>query len=898
MLLSGLFVLVFSMAAQAQVSPKQKQQNKQDSLAARTLNNSDTAKMVVNDSLVSKDTTNSTKTTKKIGDIKTTVKYNASDSMVFDVKQKCFFLYKKGKVDYGDISLTADRVKVNWATSVMNSEGVADTAGKMQGLPLFIQGSDKYVARKIKYNFKSKKGLVTGIVTQQGEGYLHGENVKRNADNSFYVDSARYTTCNLEHPHFYIRSRQIKMMPGEKIITGPFNLYIADIPTPLGFLFGLFPVTNKQSAGIVIPSYGETQDRGFFLRDAGFYIPVKDYAGIKLLGTIYSKGSYGARLNVVYKRRYKYSGLLNYDYVRYLDGEDGLQVANPQYNITWTHTPETKRAGRFSATVNINSTQYQQRNSYNATNLVTTQYRSSIQYSYMPTNKPFNISAQASYNQNTSTKAGTLNLPNMSFSLNQINPFLPKNRPPSNALHKLNFRYTFNLNNTITNSPVSQAGISGAKLSDRYVAQPQLDFVPSNFGTFFKNADLGARHDLPFNTNFSLFKYFKLNPEIRYSEYWYGRQYTYTKVDDSTINIDTIRKFNRAYNIQGSIAATTQFYGTFFIRRGKIEAIRHTVIPSVSYTYSPDMRAESFGMFEHVNLKGKELILQKYPNSSIGAPSVAGRTSLISFGVNNTFEMKVKARADTGKSLSSTKKAKFEKVPLLRGLSITSSYNLVADSFKLAPFSIGAQTIVGNKFTFQITSVLDPYTYRKIDKEDGNYVVRRYDAYTWNTQRSLGRISNFTFTTNTSFNPKQGVTARKPLPQNPLQNQQLYGTPFAPLNQQYYVDFSIPWSLNVGYAFGWSRPAYGAANVSSSATFSGDVTVTKNWKISYNSSYDFKAKAFSATSLNITRDLHCWQMTMNTVPFGPFKSYNFTIAVKASMLSDLKLNRQRNYRDR
>jgi len=850
------------------------------------------------DSITIADTIKVNKSDSKKGDITTTVKYSAADSMVFDVKQKCFLLYRKGKVDYGDISLKADRVKVNWATSLMYSEGAPDTSGKIQGQPLFVQGTDKYVAKKIKYNFKSKKGIVSGIVTQQGEGYLHGENVKRNPDNSFYVDSARYTTCNLEHPHFYIRSRKIKMIPGEKLISGPFNLYIADIPTPLGFIFGLFPVTNKQSAGLIIPAYGETQDLGFFLRGGGFYLPIKDYAGIKILGTIYSKGSYGVNLNNVYKKRYAYSGTMNFDYIRYLRGEEGLQTVNPAYNISWTHTPETKRASRFSASVNINSSEYQQRTSFNVANLVQTSYKSSIQYSYNPTDKPFSVAAQASYDQNTSTKQGNLNLPNVSFSLNQMNPFQPKSRPPKNALDKLNVRYTFNFNNTITNAPTTEARVAGAYLADKYVKQPQLDFVPNNFGTFFQNADLGARHDIPVTTTFNIFKYFNINPNINYSEFWYGRKYSYSKVNDSTLNIDTVRSFNRAFNISGGASANTRIYGTIFIKRGRLKAIRHTILPNISYSYTPDLRGASFGMFERINVNNRDLILQKFPTSGIGGPSAGGRSSIIGFGINNIFEMKLKAKADTGKSTGETKKTKYEKKPLLNALNISSSYNLAADSFKLGNFNLSAQTIIANKFNFQFGAVLDPYTYKKLQRENGTEYVRRYDKYSWQTNGNLGRISSFNFTTATSFNPKQGVTSRKAIPQNPLTNQQLYGSPFAPLNQQFYADFSVPWSLNFSYNFNWSRAAYGAASVTNSVTFSGDISLTQNWKITYGSGYDLKSKVFTPTTMTISRDLHCWQMNIYMVPFGQYRQYNFTIAAKASMLSDLKLNRQRNYRDR
>lgn len=835
----------------------------------------------------------------KVGDIKSTVKYQAEDSMVFDVKNKCFYLYDKGKVNYSDINLDADRVQVNWATSIMYAEGAPDTTGKVKGTPLFVQGADKYQAQTIKYNFKSKKAIVSGIITQQGEGYLHGEHVKRNPDNTFYVDSAKYTTCNLDHPHFYIKSRKIKMIPGEKLISGPFNLYIADIPTPLGFLFGLFPVTNKQSAGIIIPSYGETRDRGFFLRDFGFYIPIKEYAGLKTTATIYSKGSFGFRNQTTYRKRYGFSGNLNLEFLRFLDGEDGLQRINDQFNFSWNHAPETKKPGKLTASVNVNSGQYQQRVSFNPAQIVSTSYNSTVTYSYTPQSKPYNFSVGTTYRQNIATGVGDLNLPSGTFSLNQFNPFQPKNAPPSNAFHKILASYTVEVQGAMSNAVPNAPSLQGnPRLADAYIRPNQLTFTPSNFPVFFRNMDLGARHSIPVSTTFNLLKYVNVSPNLSYTEFWYGKRYSYQRVNDSTVNVDTTRGFARAFNVSMGASANTRIFGTFFIRKGKLEAIRHTINPSIGYSFSPDLRDPGLGMFQAVNVRGRDQLYPRFPTSRIGGPSPSGRVSFLNFDLNNIVEAKIKQKAaDTSENADpSARKTTYVKKPLLNSLRASASYNLQADSLKLSNIALSAQTIV-NKFNFQINAVLDPYLTLPY-QVDGRRVERRVNTYALSEGR-IGRITSWDFTTSTSFNPKTGVSPRKQKPQDPIVNQMLYGSPFAPIDQQFYADFSVPWSLSLAFNYRWSRPTpLAGASVSSIVTFSGDISVTPKWKVSYTSGYDLRLKNFATTTLNITRDLHCWQMTMFVMPFGTFRQYNFTISAKASTLSDLKLQRQRNYRDR
>ncbi len=837
---------------------------------------------------------------KQVGDLKTTVKYVAEDSMVFDVKNKTFYLYKKSKVNYDDISLAADRIKVNWETSIMYSNGVKDSTGKNQGLPLFVQNSDKYVAETIKYNFKTKKGIVSGIVTQQGEGYLHGDSVKRNPDNTLYVSKARYTTCNLEHPHFHIQATKIKMIPNDKLVAGPFNLHINNIPTPLAFPFGFFPTPQKQSAGIIIPTYGEAQELGFFLRDGGYYIPIGDYAGVQLLGSIYTKGSYGLGMRSQYRKRYAYEGSNNIQYYRYLRGDEGLQTKSDEYTINWSHNPQSKGPGRFSMGININSAQAQTRFSTNNNNRISTAFNSTIKYSRNPVGKPFYYSADLTYSQNTSTGTATLTLPQFNFAVNRQQPFKPKNGgTPKTALHKLGVTYSLSANNRINNAPRTAAPfIAGVPFfEDRFIAERNpIAINPANFGVLMRRADIAAEHTLPITTTFSALKYLAITPNFTYSEGWMTRGYNYRQVNDSTLNVDTVNRFTRAFRASGSLTATTRIFGTFFVKRGRLEAIRHTIVPSFGFSFTPDLTSNALGMYDEFVLKGKRVKVPTFNTNAYSGPTNR-RVGSINFGISNQIEAKLKSKDTTAAKPGEKRKPKFEKKSLLNNLAIGGSYDIYADSNKLSNIGINANTTLFGKLSVVINGTLDPYQYVTTSNAEGRVVTsRRVKNFAYNTGGGLGNITFASLALSTTLDPK-GLSNR-PVAANSLTNAPGSEQAFIRNDIYRYVDFDIPWTLSTSYNLSYSKTPFLPGRTVQAITAAGDVSLTKKWKIGYNTGYDIVAKTQTITTLDIYRDLHCWQMRLNVTPFGQFRSFNFTINAKASMLQDLKLQRQRSIIDR
>ena len=846
---------------------------------------------------------------KKKGDIKTSVKYSCADSMRFDADRRTFFLYKDSKIDYGDISLKADKIDVNWVTNVVNSSGTPDTAGKMRGIPVFTQGKEKYVSQRIKYNFKTKKGLISDVVTQQGEGYLHGETVKKNPDNNMYVKNAQYTTCNLAHPHFYISAPKLKMVPGDRLISGPFNMVFGDVPTPLGFAFGVFPTPKKQTAGIIVPVYGEATDRGFYLRNGGYYFPVGDYASVKLLGDIYTKGSYGFNVLTNYKLRYKYTGNLNVRYSKQKVGQEGFENILENYWLEWSHTPQSYGSSKFQASVNMGSSGYNARNSYSTQNYLSSTFNSSVSYYKTFVGTPFTMSVAASQSQNVTTGVANYKLPDVSLNMNRLYPFKGKGGGKS-WYKQLSFSYSANASNTFTNDKRgATVAPGGARSYDAYNAAGDtvLGFSKQNFIEVLRRSKNGIRHSIPISTTVTAFRFFNISPSFTYTETWYMQRYKYTYMpNEYAVNVDTLNQFSRFYNYSASAGVTTRLYGTFFVRKGRLEAIRHTLIPSVSYGYTPDFSSKQFGFYQTLEtekLAGHSAkTVQVSPYQGIFGSPTQGRSSAMSFSLTNQLEAKVRAKDDTAKPKEGedAPKKKFEKKTLLDQLSIGSSYNFLADSFKLANISLAARTKLFNKFDINMGGVIDPYQHIHTpgNLENVTDPGRRINKYAWeNGNFSLGRLTQFNINFSTSFNPK-AAKKRNAQVQNALAAVPGNQMPFMNYNQAQYIDWNIPWNLSLQYNLGYSRPGLAAGTRTQSANFNGDVSLTPNWKIGASSSYDLERHGFGYTNMNIYRNIHCWEMRFNWIPFGQRQSYSLDIAVKASVLQDLKLSRRNSWYDR
>lgn len=853
--------------------------------------------LLVEDSLILRSDTLNAETEK--GDLEDQVTYTAEDSIIYNTEGSKVYLYHKAKVDYTNLSLTAEYIEIDLKRNIAFARGIPDSTGKLMGKPVFTQGADKYEANEMAYNFKSKRAKIQGIVTQQGEGYIHGESVKKTPENQMYIRDAQYTTCNLEHPHFHIQASKIKVIPGKKLITGPFNLHFMDLPTPFGFGFGIFPTPQSATSGLIVPTYGEAVDRGFFLRNGGYYWHVNDYVDARLLADIYSKGSYGFSILSNYKKRYAFGGNFDLRYAYRKAGDDDLSPVGEDFWLQWNHLPETRGTSSFSASVNLGTSTFNQRNSFSTQNYLSSTFSSNVSYAKTFKGTPFSMGLNARQQQNVVTKQVDIELPTFNLNMNRIYPF-KRGSSAKNAFEKINFAYSLQAQNSFSNARVGSVGsIAGAQLADGRNALNDsiLPFTWENRKALTDRMRNGVRHSIPVSTSFNLFKYFQVAPSINYDEFWYAQRLKYTWLSDiNRLDVDTIRQFSRAYSYNTSVSVQTRLYGIFFIRKAGIEAIRHILNPSFGFSYRPDFSNPRLGMSQDVQIDstGRTARLSPFANAVYGGAPSLGRNGSVSLSLSNTIEMKVRNKKDT------TGKNAFRKINLLDNLNVSSSYNLAADSFQLAPISLSARTTLFEKLNLNLNGILDPYAFKApVRNEQGNIIAaqRRLKSYSWNMGQGIGRLSTVNLAVSTNLNPK--AREKKNLPaKRKLSTQEERELDFINANPDLYVDFNIPWNLSLSYNLAYSKNGFDKAQITQAMTFNGDLNLTPKWKVGFNSGYDFVNKTLVYPNINIYRNLHCWEMRFNWIPTGNRGSYSIDINVKASVLQDLKLSRRRSWFDR
>ncbi len=839
---------------------------------------------------------NASDSVKKVakGDIETTINYKAKDSIIVltGAAGQIVKLYGAAKIVYGNIELEADEITIDYANHTMAATGTRDSLGRRVGFPVFKDGPQLYEMKDILYNFKTGRARITEVVTEQSEGYLHGETVFKNEKGELLSLRNSYTTCNLEHPHFRIRATKTKAIPNDKIVSGPFYMEFNDIPLPIGFLFGMFPAQRESKSGIIVPSYGEERLRGFNLRRGGYYFDINDYFKLALTGDIYSKGGHALYVQAPYIKRYQYTGNFNFSYSKNNVNQNiEDESERKDYSLAWTHTPQSKGPARFSASVNMATSTFNQNNNlnygYNNTmnsngiNNISRKLSSNISYSQRFPNTPFTMGMNISHNQDLITKQVDMQLPSLTVNMQNQYPFQRKDGVAT-KLDNFSIGYSMAASNRLTN-------YKGTKIVNGKSESDVVPFNANNFRSLFENGKKGIRHTVPLSYSFKALRFFTVSPSISYEEKWYFEKldwkYDIKNGAQTLVPADTIREFNRIANYSFSTGINTRIYGMYTFKKGNVKAIRHTINPSISFGYTPDF-TKNDNYFQKINQNGKIIYKARHEGFVYGA-SNTGKAGSIGFGVGNTVEMKVMNEKDTVA----------RKVSLLNNLSISSSYNLVADSFKLANFGLSANTnILNGLFSINLSANIDPYYYRKLKTENNLTYERRIDDYAWK-HGSLGRITNATLAINTNLNPKareneqasQKKIANSDLPEQ--EKQFLLNDPNA------YIDFEIPWSLRVNYSLNYSRSILTTTtvkrfSVTQTLQFSGDVSLSQAWKINFSSGYDIQNKAFTQTSISLTRDLHCWTASLNWVPFGYFTSYNFTIRVKASVLQDLKMERR------
>jgi hypothetical protein len=856
-------------------------------------------------------------------DLQNAVEYTAEDSTIMDVVLKQVHLYGNAEVNYGTINLKANYIRLNWVTNEVLAHGTYDsTSKKTIGEPIFQDGTETYNTKEIRYNFKSKKAIIRGIITQQGDGNVRGDRVKKDTEGNFYIQKSIYTTCNLTHPHYYINAPKIKMVNKKQVISGPFNLVIADVPLPLIIPFGFFPFPkNKESgtSGIIFPTYGqEPNGRGFYLRDGGYYFAISEYINAAVTGQIYSTGSWGLGVATTYSRRYQYSGnfALRFNKNRTSDevqNQIGAGGTN-DFSIVWSHAPKPRGNSTFSANVNVTSNNY---NSYQETNL--SRYTANVASSSVQYNRTMGQylrgAASLRVNQNfgqrvadsTARVGGKTNIStDFSFGVNQIAPFA-LNGGRSRWYDSFRLGMDFSGNYTITNS-LSAIDTSYTRLkfrvdnridSARNGVSQTLPFNISNLPEFAKDAQFTGRYSIPISLpNFKILRFINLTPSLSLSGQIYTKQYQYTFKGGNTVHIDTLNKVGNQYSYNFGAGINTRFYGTFFVRGKRLEAIRHTVIPTLSYNYTPDFTGDNYGFYQTVQINelGETQKLSRF--SGIGSGVSNGRaSSVISFSLNNSFEMKLKSKSDTAA-------AQFTKVSLLDNLSLGGSYNLLADSLKLSNITVNANARIGRSLNLNFNANLDPYAYIADPVYRNNRVGTRVNQFALTKGQGLANLQNLGFTLGTSFSPKKSDKTKPAatttgIPNTTATEEQ---QEFIQRNADMYVDFNIPWNVSLNYNFGLTKPGLSNATLIQAVNATGDLSLSTNFKISVTTGFDFTAFKPTITTLTLYRDLHCWDMSFSWTPFAGVASrvsnYNFILKVKSSILQDLKLTRRRSFQDR
>lgn len=809
------------------------------------------------------------------------VNCKADDSIKFSIPKKEMYLFKNGFVKYMTTELQADSIVMDMGNNIAYASGVADSAGVISGKPKFKDKSQEFESLDLRYNFKTGKGLIKEIVTQQGEGYIQGKLTKKMSDSVYCVKEGWYTTCDQhDHPHFYIRMSKAKLIKDKKVVSGFANLYIEDVPLPLAIPFGFFPISKKGTSGILMPTYGEERLRGFNLRDGGYYWFINDYIDMAVTGTIYTNGSWALNLGSNYRKRYKFSGNFNFSMSRNHTGEKGTEDfrESRDWSLHWTHSQDAKANPytTFSASVDMSSANDNYYNSgTNINDIANQRKQSSISWSKKWPDKPFSLTASFTHNQNSRDSSISLSFPNMNFRVSQIYPFRRKERVGSIKWYEnIGFTYSAELRNTI---------------------QTKESELGKSFKHFARDWQNGFQHSIPLSTSFNLLKDLSLSPSFSYKGVAYLSSIRKGDwVVDSTMPgngynpVDTIYGLHYAHNytVSASLSYNPTIYGMYqFKPDAKVFAIRHVIRPSISVSYAPNLGIDPKNYWKtYLDRNGVEQKYSIFEGKIYGTPTGSERskqTGSMSLSLDNNVEMKIRNPQDT------TGKEEYKKVKLLESFRLSSSYNFFADSMRWSTIQLSARTkVFNNRVNINLTGTLDPYAI------NANAVrINKYNG-------GVGRLTRISASSGIQFSSDKGK--KKEEKQERLAG---YG------HYEDYMDFEVPWSISLDYTFNYSKsysrnPAPGAKHPLSKNTISqmvrinGDISLTPKWKLGYSTGYDFQQKEITATSFNLSRDLHCWEMRFSCIPFGTHQSYNFQINVRSSMLQDMKLMKKDSWYDR
>ena len=832
------------------------------------INNSPLFSQITIDSTLSnKDTLSKTIPRKKTFEDR--VNYSSKDSITIDLSLKKVFLYNESKIKYQGIELESGEMSINFKTKALSAQGIMDSNNNMVQYPIFKEKGTEYRSTNIDYNFDTKKGYIKGVFTKEGEGYLHGEKVKKVDDKTMYISHGKFTTCDLDHPHFSINFSKAKAITQDKIITGPAWFSIMDIPLPLGIPFGYFPFTSTKQSGLLIPTYGYAQNRGYYLRNLGWYFAINDYVDLIAQGDIYTNLSWAVNLRSNYVKRYKYRGNLE---LRFEENKTGIKntpsfSSSTDFKLRWTHQQDAKSNpnSNFSANVNLVSRSFNQY-AVNVSDYFNNTTTSSIAYS-RKLGKKFNLTANLGESYNINTGSINLDLPSITLSSSQFYPFRKKQSKGKQSWYEnISFTYRTSLVNNINTI-------------DSLLFTQEV----------FRNMRNGMSHSIPIQSSVKILKHFNWTNSINYNERWYLNSTIkqYNPITD-LVDKDTVFGFISNRDVSFNTSLTTRLYGMFAFKKGYIKALRHVINPSLSMNFTPDFSDPSLGFYNfYLDKLGNKVFYSKTEDGMFGSPP-RGKSGIVSFNLGNNLEMKVGSKKDSIKNE--------RKIVLLESFNISTGYDLAKDSVNWQPLRITARTTLFQRLVINYSASYTPY----VINQSGQLT----NEFLYNKEKILFKNQNSQWDLNLNWQLNSKKSNTQTSTDNISPTEQTY-SPFANPNEVfgYNVDFTIPWSLNLGLNF--SRlSSYIVAlanyqtNLSSVLSAKGDINLTNKWKIGFTSGYDFINKDFTYTSIDFYRDLHCWEMRMNWIPFGPRAGWNFTIAVKASMLQDLKYEMRDDFRNR
>lgn len=834
-------------------------------------------------------------TTKKKEPLDAPVIYEASDSIVF-TKEGYAHLYGEGKVNYQNIELTSAVITMNMDSSTVYATGVTDTAGVETGSPIFKDGETPYESKIMRYNFKTKKGFINSIVTQQGEGYVTSEEGKKGANDEIYMRHGKYTTCdNHEHPHFYLKLSMAKVRPKKNVVFGPAQLVVEDVPLPIAVPFGFFPFNSSYSSGFIMPTYGDEMNRGFYLRDGGYYFAISDQMDLKVLGEVFTKGSWGLSAASNYNKRYKFSDSFNASYLVTKTGEKNMPdySVSKDFRIQWSHRQDAKANpnSSFSASVNFATSSYDRSSLsslYNPQQYSQNTKASSVSYSRNFPEIGLNISGAFNITQNTRDSSLSMTLPDVNISLNRIYPFKRKKSAGDERWYeKISLQYTGSITNSISTK-------------DNLLFKTPL--------TQWEN---GMQHKIPVSATFNLFKYINIVPSFNYTERWYLRKvkqsYDASPTSRDHVKRDTINGFNRLYDYNLSLQMNTKLYGMYkpLFMKSKELQIRHVFTPTVSYTYTPDFGKSRYGYYDTYTYTDEDgevrtVEYSPYEGAVYGYPG-KNMSQNISFSIDNNIEMKMKSDKDT---------TGYKKISLIDQLGASLSYDVA--NKKWSDLSMNLRLKLTKSYTFNMNASFATYAYQF--DENGNVVVGDHTEWSYGRfGRFQGYSGSFSYTLNNDtfkklFGKKEEdkknkdnkgkeenedeETEEETEEQN--NNSNMRKTEKASVDSDGYLAFKLPWSVSLSYSYSIREDRSKDINIKTmrypyslthSLNVSGNFKIGSRWNMTYSTGYDFTSKEMSMTTLNITRDLHCFNMSCGLV-FGPFTSYNFSIRANSSMLTD------------